>query len=129
MPRRKTEAPAPVPRTDAFVIDAIKDHIMVHYEAKRPPEVSAGMLALVVELDRLGQPFPNRHHVASHLNCSVFGLDAALAAALNRGMITLEVKTEPSVKMQRRSGVVHERYFHPGDELIEIVRRAKRRAA
>lgn len=130
MPRQSTmEARAErLPRLDPYVTDAVLDYWTTRYRSNRPPSIAAKVLTLIIELEREGRPFPNRHAVAAALDCSVFGVDAVVAAALARGEIEMEVRVEPG-EIQSRDGVVKHRVFHPGEGLIHAARAGKRRVA
>jgi hypothetical protein len=129
MPRkRKVEAlPPTLPRTDPYMVDAIQGYLMDKWGAFRPPTMAANLLALIVELERVDAPFPHRKHASQYLNCSVFGLDAALSTALTRELITLEVRVGPG-NIASRPSITHARHFHPTEDLLSVARRSRRRS-
>lgn len=131
MPRKKATHervhPA-LPKPDQAVVDAIEKHLLTSYDMKRPPLIAAAVLAMIVDLSRLGQAFPEREYLAKFLNCSKFGIDAAISTALARREITMTIGIEPG-KIAARDSVVKYRYFHPSEELVSVARRARRRAA
>lgn len=132
MPARrgaKAAAPAQIPAVDPQVCAAISDYLQEHYDSKRPPEVAAAMLALVLELHRTHRPFPPRADVVRAFGLSgPYGLDAAIYTALSRQLITQEMIVADGYT-QRREGINQRRRFVPSPELLDIGRRASRRAA
>lgn len=97
---------------------AIEEYLIEKFKSKRPPEVSAKVLALVIELHRRGEPFPLRAHVAHDLNCSKFGVDAALNMAMARDLVVLKVTIQESLTISHRPAVTQHRFFIPSRRLI-----------
>lgn len=108
----------PLPKLSRTSVMAIEDYLTKQFNSKRPPEVAAKVLALVVELWERDEPFPMRAHVAHDLGCSKWGVDAVLNTALERELITIRIGTETSTKTVHRPACVQDRYFTPSDELI-----------
>jgi hypothetical protein len=123
-----------LPKIRSTVIDAVTDMLMVDQGMTRPPEKSAALLALLVEVHKLGEPAPTRQTMAAAVarstdgSCSIFTIDAALSTRLSEGYLTQAVET-PHGHVAKRNSVVRERYYVPSKRLIDVVDRAKRRAS
>lgn len=117
-----------LPKLDKFAVDAVQDYLMTTYNSNRPPEVAAALLALIVELYDREEPFPERHWIADHLNCSKFGIDSAVSTALARGEIEI-ITSVSEGSVSGRDSVVKHRYYVPCEELVSVAKRARRRAA
>lgn len=136
MPKRKQSPPAssaeklwpPLPKVHLKDAVAIEEFLLTSYKMKRPPEVAAKLLALIIELWQREQPFPQREHVAHSLGCTKWGVDNALSVALARELITTEVGTEISTRMTHRDGVIRHRYYIPCDALVKATGKAHRAA-
>jgi hypothetical protein len=85
---------------------------------KRPPEVACKLLALIVELHLRGHAYPPRRQVAKFLGASPFGLDAAINRALERELISIEMRTVEG-HIKQRTSVKQEKHYVPSDELLE----------
>jgi hypothetical protein len=101
------------------LVDAMEAFLQTHYPSRRRPVVAAATLAMVVELHHRGEPFPARHIAAEALQCSVFGIDAALSVAMARDLVTIETKILKG-NVGARDSVIRERYLIPSPELQEI---------
>jgi len=110
----------PLPKLSRTSVSAIEDYLTRKYNSKRPPEVAAKVLALVVELHERGEPFPMREHVASDLGCSKWGVDAVLNTAMARELIKIEIGVEDSLKISYRPAVTQDRYYIPSSELLMV---------
>lgn len=109
-----------------IVVDAIADMLKVQQEMRRPPEKAAALLALIVELNRSGQPFPKRHEVAKALDCSVYTIDAALSTRIDEGYLQQIVETT-SGEVSARHSIVRKRFYIPSPELVAVADGAKQR--
>lgn len=108
-------------RISPDTITTITEYLMTSFEIKRPPEVTASVLALAIELENRKQPFPTRQEVAKLFNCSVFGVDCALSASLARGLLAMEMRTaQESIVADYR--IVRHRYYHPTKKLLHGAR-------
>lgn len=117
-----------IPAISPVVIDALTEMLMTDQGMTRPPEKSAALLALIVELHKMKQPFPPRQMVAQHLDCSIFTVDAAISGRSDEGyIIAQETQIESSSKIANRHGIRRRRFYVPSNETISVVERAKRR--
>jgi hypothetical protein len=108
------------------VVDAITDMLMTQQNIRRPPEKAAALLALLVELNRKGQPFPKRHEVAEALDCSVYTIDAVLSTRINEGYLQQVVETTTG-NVSARNSIVRQRFYVPSQELVAVADRALRK--
>jgi hypothetical protein len=104
-----------------FLVDAVEQFLMAAYASRKPPIIAASVLALIVELDQRGVAFPPRADVAAALQCSVFGIDGAIALALRRELISLKMHVQPG-KAASGSTVNKHRYFVPCQQLKATLR-------
>ncbi len=100
-----------------FLVDRLQAWLQTSYGMKRPPTTAAGVLALIIELHKNNTPFHTREAAASALQCSKFGVDAAINQAIARGLVQQKVETSEG-HIQRRESVVRHRYYVPSSELI-----------
>lgn len=133
MPRKRaavtTRAPAtPTARISKAKALAIEEFLMTHYAIRRPPGVTARLLAMIIDLHQHGRPFPSRAVVAEQVGCTIFGIDAALSVALARELITLEVKTARG-NVAARESAIRERYYVPSKQLLMAAASGARAAA
>lgn len=111
---------AALPDPDPLLIDAICDVIMTEQpNVKRPPEKSAALLALAIELHKINQPFPTRMAAAIKLDCSVFTIDAALSTRMDEGYLTQVVETTTG-NVTKRNSIVRQRYYVPSKGLLDV---------
>lgn len=111
-----------LPRISHFLVDEIQTFLTTRWWTKRPPDVSARTLALVVELWRHSMPFPERQHAADELNCTRWGIDAAITLALGRELISIHVET-PWREDRGAIGVFRMKYYIPCQELVDLAAR------
>lgn len=115
---------AALPDINPVVVQAITQMLMEQQEnVKRPPEKSAALLALTVELYKQNQPFPSRMAAAIKLDCSVFTIDAALSTRMDEGYLQQVVETTTG-NVANRHSTVRQRFYVPSKELIETATRA-----
>lgn len=118
---------AALPTPNPLAVDALCAMIMEQHEnIRRPPEKSAALLALAVELHKNHTPFPSRMAVAIKLDCSVFTVDAALSTRMDEGYLQQVVETETG-NVAHRSSTVRKRFYVPSKEVIDIATRAVKR--
>lgn len=91
---------------------------------KRPPEATAKVLVLCVELHLQGQPFPPHKDVAAHLGVSIALVERVLSQRVATKDIRVErkyikgnAKKYPSSKQQQ--------VVTPSNALIKIVKAAR----
>jgi hypothetical protein len=119
----------PLPPINQRLADAIQQYLMTHYDMKRPPEVAAQVLALVIECHNRQQPFPKRLRVAEKLGLTgPFGIDSALNTALARDLINEEWYIDTG-EVHNRKSVVRHRHYVPSAELLHLASRVQRNAA
>ena len=118
---------ADLPTISPIVVDAITDMLISDQGMLRPPEKSAKLLALIVELHKQHKPFPPREGVAEAIGASISTVDASLSTRLNEGYVTLRVET-PEGNVRRRNSVVRERYLVPSKDLLRVVEKAEKRS-
>ena len=111
------------------VVAALVHFLTMAHESRRPPEVAARVLGMVVELWMHGQPFPSRADVAHDLGCSKWGIDAALNTAMARELVSIEIDTDGDSRIKHRAAVSQVRYIIPDTSLVELVNRIKRETA
>lgn len=119
-PRMPETLMATLPRVPRASAAAILDFLQAKYAIKRPPLQTASLLAFICELHKRGLPFPTRQEASEHIGMSVFGIDGAIAAALARGLITLEIEVQEG-NIARREGVVKFRHYVPSPELLSQI--------
>ena len=117
---------AKLPKVSPIVQDAILDMLKEQQSVYRPPEVTAALLALIVELHKVGKPFPGREVVARALGCSIYTIDSAISTRSATGYISLNIQTREGA-VQRRLSVVKDRYYVPSQELIDVANVAHKR--
>jgi hypothetical protein len=106
---------------DEIKVSRVFEHLILHWDIKRPPELSARLLTLLVELYKRGLPYPPRAEVADALGApSPFGIDAAINRAMERGMLSVEIRTEEG-NASKRTNVVMKKFYKPSKELLEVV--------
>lgn len=110
---------AALPTPNPAVVDAICDMLMTNKDVRRPPEVTAALLALTVELHKRNQPFPSRMAAAIKLGCSVFTIDAALSTRMDEGLLTQIVETSTG-HVAKRSSTIRQRFYKPSQELLDV---------
>lgn len=115
-----------LPYVHRSYVEAIRDYLIIHYKSQRPPDATAGVLALIIELHQFNppRPFPIRERAAEAANCSRWGVDAALSVAMRRGLITQSVELMESTRKDSR--IWRQRFYVPSDVLLEIVEERKR---
>jgi hypothetical protein len=113
-----------LPKIDPFVVDAITDMLVSEQGMLRPPEKAAALLALIVQLHNMKEPFPARAEVAKHINASVPTVDAALSTRLDEGYITQAIETARG-NVQRRNSARRLRYYIPSKHLLSVAGAAK----
>lgn len=131
MPRKRSATPAPSPALPPIrrnIADAMETYLLDHYDIKRPPIAAAQLLALIIELDRINQPFPPRAVAAKAIGCTVFGIDAALSVALSRGLISIDMAVSQGNVMRRDSAIRH-KYYRPSPALVAVAHRAPQHTA
>lgn len=118
---------ATLPPVNPIVVDALIEMIMTdQQDVRRPPEKSAALLALSVELYKTNRPFPTRMAAALHLECSIFTVDAAISTRINEGYLTQVVETEEG-NVSARGSIVRKRYYIPSKDVIDVAERAVRK--
>jgi hypothetical protein len=118
---------AALPTPNPLAVQAICEMIMEQQEnVRRPPERSAALLALCVELHKKNLPFPSRMAAALKLDCSVFTIDSALSTRMDEGYLQQIVETTTG-NVANRHSTVRQRFYKPSDELIDVVDRATKR--
>ncbi len=113
---------SPLPELDAFTVDRVRTYLEEHYGPKRPPEVAAMLLTLIVELHKAGRPYPSRSQVAAHLAASPFGIDAAINRAMERELIHPQIRTADG-HISKRSSVVQRKHYIPSKTLIDAAQK------
>ena len=132
-PMAKTRAKAPLSREIArlrpagVLADAVEQYLQEKFPSQKRPWLAASLLALILELYEREEAFPPRQQIAQALDCSVYGIDAALSVAGARDLLTIEVKLVPGGVEQRES-VVKQRYMVPCEELRAIARSVRQQA-
>ena len=129
----KTRAKTPLSREIArlrpagVLADAVEQFLQSKYPSQKRPWLSASVLALILELYEREEAFPPRQQIAKALDCSVYGIDAALSVAGARDLLTIEVKLLPGGVEQRQS-VIKQRYMIPSEELKAVARSVRQQA-
>lgn len=116
--------PKSLPKLDPVLVDAITDMLISDQGMLRPPDKAAKLLALIVKLHELGQPFPTRADAAEHIGASVSTIDAALSTRLDEGYISQRVATRQG-NVQRRNSAVRDRFYTPSKDLLRVVERVR----
>lgn len=111
-------------RPSGALVDLVENFLHEKYPSRKRALVSASVLALILELDELKKPFPPRQQVADALNCSIFGVDAAISVALGRGLLSVEIKVLQG-NVEQRDSAIRERYLIPSARLRGVVARAR----
>jgi len=105
----------------------ILEHLQTRYGSKRPPDVAARVLALLIVLYEQDAPYPERDAVSQFLGCTPYGADVAISMALERELLSIEVRVTQSEKMKSRlPGAVRSTYYRPSPALLSIAGRADR---
>jgi len=132
--RKTAQTPTVLPKLDPIVIDAVTEMLMQDQGMDRPPEKTAALLTLIVELHKQKAPFPTRARVAEHVanyssdkHCSIFTIDKALSSRMAQGYVmeAWEI-TEGNVAAQ--DSITRHRYYVPSKDLIAAATAAQNRA-
>jgi hypothetical protein len=115
-------------RPSGALVEQVEEFLMTHWPSRKRPTVAASVLALTIELAERDEPFPQRTPLAEALNCSVFGIDAAISVALSRDLLSLQMRVSPG-NVEQREGVVKHRYLIPTRKLRSAVRQSAAVAA
>lgn len=103
-----------------YIVEAIVRLLVENEKICRPPRQAAKLLAYIVELHRLGKPFPSRAEVSALLNMSIPTIDAALSSRLQEGYIDVDMKIAEG-NIERRSSSIRQRYYTPSTQLTETI--------
>ena len=109
-----------LPRIRGVDQDRIEAALTLLTGAKRPPTVRAGWLALILELDRHGIPYPAREIVAAYLNTTKDGVDSAKNTSLALGLVTKKSGYVPGNNKQWEN-VVEQTFYVPTRKLQQAV--------
>lgn len=118
---------APLPYVPAYVEDVVEDYLTTENETKRPPRISARILALLVALHKEKRPLPSRIAMAHATGATVWGVDAAISTALRREMIFPRTEVRPVTFPSGRDSIERVHYYVPSETLFKLVERAERR--
>jgi hypothetical protein len=90
-----------IPSIRQTLAKSVEAFLVSEYAMRRPPIVTSETLALAIELDRLGRAFPSNTAVARALGASSAGIQVALTAARDRGLI-IEQKAKACASSAQR---------------------------
>lgn len=130
--RKRPVYPGVVPEIDINgpEVAAVTRWIINRRGSHRPPVIAARVLVMIVELDARDLPFPDRKLLAEMLETNKDSIDAARNAAMYHQEVFEEFRHRDSenLDLTRRTWITRWRHYRPCDELIDVVRDAKRRA-
>jgi hypothetical protein len=115
-----------LPRVNPFVVDAMMEMLMADSGATKPPEQAATLLALLVELDKLGEPIPTREVMAQVLggSKSKYTVDAIVSSKIEDGYLQLVVETTHG-NVSNRSSSRKQKYLVPSKRVKSVAQRAE----
>lgn len=126
--RRVRATARELPRINPAVVDAMMDMLMSDSGSTKPPEQAAHLLALLVELDKLGQPIPTREVMAQVLggSKSKYTVDAIVSSKINEGYLQLVVETTTG-NVANRASTRKEKFLVPSKRVKSVAERAEKR--
>jgi hypothetical protein len=120
-----------MPKLNPAVVMALQQMMQEDQGMLRPPEQSARLLALCVELHRDHRPFPHREVAARVLGGaqSVYTVDTAVRNALADGYLSLVVETTRGHIAAREASIRKLRFLMPESRVLEVAQRADKKLA
>jgi hypothetical protein len=112
------DPPAVVGVAPWALINAVRQVLVGDYAMKRPPDVTARLLAYIITLAETKAPFPSRKEAARLIGCTRWGIDAAMTSAKRRSLVQIRA----NLWVNQNGKLVRLRFVVPTDALLGSVR-------